>query len=607
MLLRVGISMVEWFSTVPPAVVNVDSSTEHLARNLRLLARTETVKVCVKLNLLTSDATSGNNAIGQIEALRLLHRDGLLPTSWFNNLRRYLLEQAQEGQGAYAINRPGIFELLRWVCTQCEELRFIQLSNSWAGAEAFFGSLLICAELYSEREIAPTLTGEGTPDEQRHKFLLGLRRASIWAPAFKEPHFALGRTKLLLVEHFFDKFPEYRDLFAKATGLTIEDFLTCSAGVVLGGFLSDSEKTKLSSLNQAYEIGIKTLFRNVPHMQSAFQTFLETTSQTVDQLAAAFGVGRPLDPMAAFDFRPLRTRPLLRINENILVIDQRLFVENFSVGPLFVLTAATKSQQPLNDYGVACQNYAFQLLSKTNERYAPELKAPHLVNEPPGNPRPINDIALGDSHCVALFEAKGAWLNDNLLYETDPDAFWNAVVAKYGVSNTGKQEKRKGTAQLFDVISGLENRSVQGIGEAEFVNDAENIVPVLVVQDSLVAASFFPNRLALYFADFFGLKELPDAGSFKHGRLTVHSLITMSLDDLETLETVSPEVPISQLLREYSAEVPLRGDSFTAFLQHRKPPLKTLPRSEMLLVEVSCNFLNEMNEKCFPKDGETKT
>lgn len=111
------------------------------------------------------------------------------------------------------------------------------------------------------------------------------------------------------------------------------------------------------------QLEIDIVFKDVPAMQEKWKIYLAKMSQNAESLGTAFGGKQDVDSSKTFDFRPLRSKPILSFNGKIIVLDQRLFVESYCAGPLFVLSRGS-SDGPLQDYGVACQNYAFQLLEQ---------------------------------------------------------------------------------------------------------------------------------------------------------------------------------------------------------------------------------------------------
>lgn len=594
--------MVDFFQTVPPTVLETyfQVAPERVQKDLTHFGKTEALVLCSKLNLLTSDGGSKSPATGQVQAIRLLKADGILSKSWYNKLREHLLTLAKDFDTAYVVNRPALLEFMRWIATCCVE-KSTDLNEDHVG-KAFVRSLLSCSEFYGTRELEPTLSEVGTLEERRFQFLPGLRRAAVWAGAYIEPVPALGRAHLILVEHFFNKNPQYLTTFEDRFGITINEYMTCATAVVLSGFLTDVDKVKLKTLKDCFELEISTMFTNVPAMQPKWITYIDRLSHSAESLGTSFGGNQTVDPNRPFDFRPLRSKPILQFNGKIIVLDQRLFVESYCAGPLFVLTRV-HSEAPLQDYGVACQNYAFELLERTNQRYPKANQAPILLNEPTGNTRPLNDIALGSSDGVVLIEAKGVWLNDDVLYQTDPDDFWTKILEKYGVSTNPKtgEEKRKGTAQLADVLRGLAKNTIAGTGDAESINRSKVFVPVLVMQDYLMTVDgLISHHLAIEFSKLMEQGDkLPATGCFEYANLTIHSLVPLTLHDLEVLESLKPDTPLVDLFYEYSKEVPNRGDSFSSFLLNRQTKPQWLPPEECLVKMKAAEVLRRVQTECF--------
>lgn len=605
-LRKQGARLVDFFQSVSPTVLesHIEFTPAKVSTDLKLFGKTDALVLCAKLNLLTSDGGSNRPNVGQVVAVRLLQKDGILSEVWYNKLREHFAVLAQNMEGAYVINRPSILEFMRWITARCSVNKVTDFSQKHV-AKAFFRTLLTCSEFYGSRELQPTLTEDGTLTDRRFQFLPGLHRAATWAGAYVNPIFALGRAQLILIEHFFDKNPTYLTTFEQEFGITIKEYMACAAAVVLMGFLPDSKKENLTTLNNCFELDVNGLFLYVPVMQPKWLIYLDKLSQSADELGTAFGGTQEVNPEKQFDFRPLRSKPILRFGDKVIVLDQRLFVESYSAGPLFVLTRALRSEAPLEQYGVACQNYAYQLLERTNQRLVAKDRSSALLNEPRGTTRPVNDIILNneDSSGVVLIEAKGVWLNDNVLYQSNADNFWTKILEKYGVSidpRTG-EEKRKGTAQLADVLHGLFSRQLQGLDSADFINRSTIFIPVLIMQDYLMSADLLlANQLAIEFSKLMGQGDvLPQSGNFTFENYTIHSLIPLTLQDLEILEALELDTSIFGLFSEYSREVPLRADSFSTFLRNRQPALRWLADDQRLVSAKAKEVLERVRAECF--------
>lgn len=604
--------MSTWLQSVPPSVLesHYKADAEHVAKDLSMFGKTDALIICCKLNLLTSDGGSRKPAIGQVAAISLLQKQGILSDAWYNKLRDYFLKLGEKGEQAFAINRPALLEFMRWIACNCDEKSPDKYDPKYSG-KAFVRSLLACSEFYGKREIASTLSEEGKIEDKRFKFLAGERRATMWAGSFANPTDALGRAQLLLQEHFFGKHTQYLPLFEKHFGISFDDYLTCATAIVLLGFVDDTRKEQLTSLNGCFEMHIDTVFKNLPDMKEPFNVYLSKLSQTAEALGAALGGKQDVNPDKPFDFRPLRSKPILQFDDKVIVIDQRLFIESYCAGPLFLLSRALRSETPIEDYGDACQDYSLRLLSRTNDRFEGDLKVENLISEPPSNTgRPIADIAMSSGTTIALIEAKGVWLNDDVLYETDANEFWKKILLKYGVSKDPKtgEEKRKGTAQLADLIKAIAAGELRGVDSAEFINTGNRFIPILVMQDNLMTAgSLIPYHLALEFNKLMDQGEkLPESGDFQFGEFTVHSLVPLTLHDLEVLEGIVPETAMIELFLEYSKEVPMRGDSFAAFLHNRKTPIKWLPPVEMLVKASAIKLLKSIQNEHFGAGASAK-
>jgi hypothetical protein len=324
-------------------------------------------------------------------------------------------------------------------------------------------------------------------------------------------------------------------------------------------------------------------------------------------MARSFGSSSAIDSGATFNFRVMRSRPILRVSQSrAIIIDHRLYFNSIAAGPLFIVSSETRDRAAFKDYGEACHKYALKLLEATDARLDKLLKVKYLLSEPPARSAEsactLGDIIFGDDKIVALVEAKGVWLNDADLDEASGADFWQLIRNKYGASVNPSTSRpvRKGVAQLADSIKNLSSGAVVPVRESQVVTSVETVLPILLVQDSLVATSLFSHFLALDFVQMFDLAELPKTGQFMYEDLIIHTPIILSLRDLELLEGVVLDVPLVKLLEEFSSQVTDRADSLSIFLDHRSPKLAIWPDANRLVKTAATALLDRIIKQCFP-------
>jgi hypothetical protein len=264
-------------------------------------------------------------------------------------------------------------------------------------------------------------------------------------------------------------------------------------------------------------------------------------------------------------------------------------------GPMFALARKNKGQKPFEDFGISCQSYAFHLLRTSNEQRQEEHRCDVVVNEPKGTPRPLNDILIGHGDTAALIEAKGVWLKDALLYETEPDILWEAVREKYAVL-TSNGKGSKGVGQLAEVIQGVISGSVVPASGESLASSAQEFIPILVAQDALIANVVFSNHLVSEFGKFMGINEPPPDGSFPYAGKIIHSLIVLSIYDLEVLACADSSSSLLAVLKDFSRKVPLRLDSVTNFLKH---PSQQMRWRRSVVHERAEDLLDRTGTECF--------
>lgn len=555
-------------SFVPLSVLEEELDLARLEKRLRRLNPREAILLCVKLNLLTSNRFGPSRSARQIKALELMSNGGLLEHADCQKLIAYMNDREAGGRSGLVFNRPQLFEMIRWLSVYAESTQEGNLPLFRHLRKDFLRSALACAELYGMREIATTLKSGVSFSENERTFLVGTRRGGVWGGSKLDALITIGRTDLLLKQHFFESNPSLEVHFSNTTGLTIQEWIDCSIALILVGLDYFDAADNSSDLAQLFEWRPDLVCSLTPSLIEPFRRYMKILAQSMKQLQAGFG-SCSLTGDQVFRFRHLRARPILQLEgDRAIILDRNLFLESVSFGPMFLLVQTLGSEEPFERYGDAFQNYAFQLLCSTNSRLVSiGFGCDHIENEPAGEPMPINDIVLAKKKVCVLIEAKGVWLNDNALLSDDVEQFRSEILKKYGCSSSSSSKKKsKGIGQLAKVIVGLHEQTVRGVNGSEFVNSCEEVIPVLAVHDALMSdpgmCRFLANEFAMLLQVDFG-----DNSSIQLGRITVHNLIVLNYFDFEALDSIKLEKSIPELLMEYSHSNPTRRRAFRSFLE----------------------------------------
>jgi hypothetical protein len=304
-------------------------------------------------------------------------------------------------------------------------------------------------------------------------------------------------------------------------------------------------------------------------MQRPFSRFMALWSQTAAELTTSLWQGN-IEPresdFATFEHRVIRTRPIFRIRDDLaIVMDPVFLAEMATVGPLFV---PGDVEEALRHFGHVFEAYCAQIL---NQIY-PE--APGLVRRftqnPGGSSRLGSEVELADGilDCgdrTVFIETKAVWIREDKIESSSGD-YVSFLRSKYGVVVTGEgRELRKGVAQLAN--------SVREIAQGNWkpaerdLPICEHLVPLLLAYDSLIDGPLHPWFLARELAMILDPSNVNWNGqSIRIGRFLISSLIVMTIDDLEALESSTENFGICELLRDYSNAYQDRLDSLHNYI-----------------------------------------
>jgi hypothetical protein len=560
------------------------------------LNRQAAIVQCARLNALIFNTSNLEYTWAQKKVLDALVRDGWVDERDSHKLQKYLSKMEAKKKYPVFLTRPGLIEMIRWLSVYGDGNQSDK-PLTLVHKHSFIKAILYCNELYGARVISPVLSPNEISAGNEKKYLPAMFRLTTWGGKFSDELSTLGRADLLLREQFFDVFPSHKKAFEEIYGFSVADWLLFHIALlaVLPKSKAVAESRTLVTLKNAFEFDPEAVMENAKHLLPSFQRFLTLKSQTVSELVQAFS-SNTLSGNQNFSFRALRQKPILSLdNLKFIILDPRLFWEDMLAGPMFAVAKSTKAEQAFADFGTACQNYVFNLLKASNEHRSDEHRCSFMVNEPEGSPMPINDILIGQDETFAFIEAKGVWLNDDLLYESDPELLWEAVIKKYAQHAPGSV-RSKGVGQLAAVIQGLISNSLKPGLNAEMVSKAKEIIPILVVQDAVIADKVFSTHLVKSFATFMGNDEVPIAGHFLMADKVIHNLIVLGFDDVEILAQANSGSSLLEIFRNYSQMVPLRKDHLSDFLTH---PSQSMKWHRSVVSERASALLDQISRRSF--------
>lgn len=441
-------------------------------------------------------------------------------------------ELLRRNNPAWILNRRNLLELLKWLG------KYANGDNLVGAPDQFLRAAMMAGELATQRHdsLLERRSGEDSRTNIR-RCLPAIREMSLLGyPGWHFRH-SLGRAKLLLLDDLFENNAKYVESFKANTGLTLDEFFTCIAGVVLLGlgYYQDG--------GYRFVFTIDNLCAARPIFRPVLEKFFSKFSISIEEIRTEL---ENLDLEKFYDFKLFRSKPIIRFSdETFMVLDQIFFQDLMSSGPMFQ-SLGSKPRDVFSAFGMAFERYAQRLFEEFHARMVDrKLESSSLykkleIARGAGKNRELSDITLFYKNDLVLLEAKGVWLKDDKLNPMDPKIFLDEIHNKYGVTEV---EGRKGVGQLADSIKALADGYPIKTTESVTISieTVETIYPVLLVHDLLLTAQgYIPHALAIDFATLFELPDVPGEGSFRYEgkggkQFKIMNLIVVTIADLERL------------------------------------------------------------------------
>jgi hypothetical protein len=379
-----------------------------------------------------------------------------------------------------------------------------------------------------------------------------------------DPITAVSRSRRLLSEMCaIDK--SFEKTFERITLLTFDDYILAMF-VILGFTLGHHSRTDLSAV-----IDARRTIEETPDVERPLRQFLSLAAQTPDELKTALWAttAEPTrDNIPSYDLRPMMKRPILVLpDDKLIVLDAAFCAAQAILGPLFNVAKGASVQESKRLFGVfgkAFENYCLKTLRSMYPVPQPPLFDPLSLNlrvtDASGREFETDAaLTLSTSRTTALFEVKSAFIPDELI-SGRPEDYVQGLRRKYGVS---EEEGIKGTAQLARFVSVMIAADSSQPRELEGV---ERVIPVLLVYDPLLDAPLHTEFLAQEFTMALAPDQMLSNGEMRKGSLRIAKLVTMTVDDLENLESSVKDFSLIQLLSSYSDGVPDRNISLNNYI-----------------------------------------
>lgn len=548
-----------------------------LIETLKTLSRDDTLFHCARVNTIASGPGDFDIRGRQLRLLKTYGTPADIP-----KIDAFTREHPGAGL-PMVFFRGQMLELMRWVARYCEN--HPGDGDTYKADEVrtqFVKAALIASEIWSKRIYYDSISAPGTVEALRLRALGPFRKAIEEAGLAPHLGVAFGRSQSLFGTYLPRAYPAFHAEFERATGLTFDDYMACTAGLATYVMVNSEH----GPLFVADTVAASTTLRDV------MPVYIALESQTPERLAQTFW-----DNVDTLGYRGLRERPIMLAHDGrAMTLDPTFLIERILAGPLFHLVENAergKALQILGAFGNAFENYASDIL----RRMYPNR--PGLIDRMAYNIRGRDaakqdfeiDACLNDACEAAFFEIKASWLREDAVLNDDPDTLHNHLRDKYGI-RPGTTGGGKGVAQLA--------RSIGAVVRGEWLGDhgefaaLQRIYPVLLVHDGKLDAPLYGNFLE---KEFRGLLGVVPKGKW------VAPLTVMTINELEILESSVGAFSFCELLGDYARECPDRVRSLHNFIAYSKkyaPNIK--PSAE--LIRSSAELLERVQRRLFPKPSE---
>lgn len=540
-----------------------DATVEGLQKLVAGLSFEDCLYFAAVVNAIISNEEIRNQKERQWDAVNLLNL-GTTRTG----VEKFLTANAMP----FVLTRVHMLELMKWISVHASG------TNPKLNSDDFLTAAIMAADLSAARHDSSLedKNGLGSLDRMR-KAVPAIREKCLWAFNGWFPLHSLGRVKSILIDRMFRN-EKYANAFKTQTGITLEDFITCMAGVAtLGLGALDPE-----SGNRRYTFTEKNLWANAGQFRSVYEKFFAHFSQTSDEFRDALRGQNPAE-FCAFKF--LRVKPILRLNDGTCMVpDPVIFGQVLAAGPIFQILGA-EANEVFGAFGNSFEEYARDIFQSFHSR----LQEKHIddghmtfnrrLSTGGGDSRELSDVTVTSGEQLVLIETKGVWVKDEVLSKMDPDIFWKEINNKYGAAQSTK-DRNKGFAQLADSIQALADGAPLVLNEGENETTARQVLsetikviyPVLLVHDTVLNTSgWIPHLLAVDFAQMLGQADAPTSGSFevkgKKRAVTVANLIVCTIQEIERLVAIHKLASLLSHFSTYSARDSLRlRDTFHEYV-----------------------------------------
>lgn len=559
---------------------------------LRELSLTDTLCWCSRLIQIIASPLIKDEKAKQEYGLRFFYKEQLERINSFTS----------KNGGANEVRiffRGQLLELLRWSLLISRDREGDgETFNDPNVKQLFARAALIASQLWSQR-VYENISGY---EEMNLKHIRKAMDSVIHAVDEQK---AYGRSNLLILKHLRKHYPTLLEDFQELTGLTLHEYYYCLTAI-MANYLPREIPEPLGDPKPVI-FHEDQFWTTAPHKKEILVKFLALESQTAQRLRYELWYGRneaAPENAGPFDYRPLRTKPILRSYDGRHIItDPNFITDKLSVGPLFHLSAAIRQKQEGRDkrglfpaFGKAFEDYSIEILTKMfggeSSVLVKRFSGPFL-RERQGREREDKEICdgcLNDVTDLALFEIKARWIADDTLEAETEAEYESDLLSKFG----------EGARQLALAIDKLQSNAWTPIDQN--IDEVKKVFPLLIVYDRLLDTHGHAKFLSTEFASKLAPDSMTDSGWMVKGRWLVAPLTVITIEVLEILESSVRGFSLIQLLSDYASQHQDRDVSLLAYLGASK--YSKMIRSSALLAEAGIKLLEETEAMFFPSESD---
>ena len=400
---------------------------------------------------------------------------------------------------------------------------------------------------------------QSVPSDSALQLILMLvpsNEANLFTNAFLK----MGRAHLIVTQLAESRrqnkvFFDIRKLFEAASGIPYEVF----ESLMVAAF------TRLvnvpEALKDASKFGIDGVyFSKLPLPASQIERFFSLVSASPEEFRIALIAQNPRPN----DFRAIRDKPLIRIENRYFPLDAHIGFEKFDSAVYWnILRSLPNEQQKVFPvfWGELFEDYVVWLFEKTaNQKINRIIPNPRYSDAPD---QQVCDLIVQCDRTAILVEVKGNMITSEAKYSGDLDTLRNELERKW----VGAGEKRKGVTQLVPAIQAIcsdnSPRRIEGID----MRSVSTLMPLVITRDEFGGYMGVNTYLNNRFKEALGKERY---------QKSVTPLVCICADSLEKASPYLADVRLSDML-----SVRIRGDKklSSLFFEHVGPYLRKRDRA----------------------------